>query len=265
MVVKVHAIHPQPGFRHTHTMILLHGERHKDGIDCANEFLATKACDPAIRHKTIRELFPTVRWVFPHAPWFHARNGSMVPTTMWLDARTTKDFLPGVTTQAFELTQNIADLQNTIKHEQRIICHDKIFLGGFGQGFATAYAAYFLDNQRFAGMIGLGAWVPFHAITMTRWQKTELAIMLWQQQQLTPVFLSHSRDDNVVPVEEGRMVESILRHLTRAKVEYHEYEHGGSWINTPEGVNDLVAFLARQLDPLPLSTCLTSSFGRLRL
>ncbi|OTA61438.1 alpha/beta-hydrolase [Hypoxylon sp. EC38] len=265
MVLGIHSIHPQRGYQHTHTVILLHGERHKDGRDCANEFLATEASRPTSQPRTIRELFPTVRWVFPHAPWLHTRNGSSAPTTMWLDASATKDSFSGAVTQAFDLTQNIIDLRAIIEHEQSIIHHNHIFLGGFGQGFATAYAAYFLDYQRFAGMIGLGVWVPFHAITMTTWQKTELAVMLWQQEQLVPVFLSHCLDDNMIPVEEGRVVVNTLRHLTKAKVEYHEYEGGGAWINTPQGVDDFVAFLTRHLHSLPSCPCLTSSFYQSRI
>lgn len=59
----------------------------------------------------------------------------------------------------------------------------------------------------------------------------------------TPVFLSHSTDDDVVPIQNGKKLRDTLRSVLDSGVEWHEYESGGHWINEPQGVDDIVGFL----------------------
>ncbi|KAI0837951.1 alpha/beta-hydrolase [Hypoxylon sp. FL0890] len=246
-------IYPPLGPRHTHTVILLHGETHENGKDFAIEFLAAQSSGTVGQQRTIRDLFPAVRWVFPHAPWLHSQDFfDLKPKTVWFDLRPV-DNLNRDQSQVIHLTSNIDEIHNVIEHEQNLVRHDKIFIGGFGQGFAAAYAAYFLDRQRFAGLIGLGGFAPLLAISMRDWRETEIDIIIWQQEQPTPIFLSHSRDDDMVPVEAGRIVRDILGTLIKGKLEYHEYEHGGAWINMPQGVDDIVLFLTRAMNSLTSS------------
>lgn len=74
-----------------------------------------------------------------------------------------------------------------------------------------------------------------------------------------PVLLLHNLDDEVVPVENGRVVRDVLRRMSgglegrepgrikglQMDVEWHEYEDGGHWLNEPGGMDALVAFLRR--------------------
>jgi lysophospholipase-2 len=60
----------------------------------------------------------------------------------------------------------------------------------------------------------------------------------------TPVFLSHSVDDEVVPIENGEKLREALK-ILGMKVEWHAYENGGHWVNEPKGVEDMAAFLKR--------------------
>ncbi|KAI1141131.1 alpha/beta-hydrolase [Hypoxylon sp. FL0543] len=255
---------PQLGRPHTHTVILLHGETHKDGLDFANDFLAARTSGPVGQQRTIRDLFPTVRWVFPHAPWLHSqRDGNITLRTVWLDMQSVDDIQSRDRAQVVELRSNIEEIHNIIQVEQSIIHHEKIFMGGFGQGFAVAYAAYFLYHRHLAGLIGVGGFLPRGAMSNAQWQEDEVYTMIFHQELPTPIFLSHSRDDNVVPVEEGRAMRIVIEIRTNARLEYHEYDHGGAWMNVPKGVDDLVAFLARHINSLPSS--LTSFFSQLRI
>lgn len=61
----------------------------------------------------------------------------------------------------------------------------------------------------------------------------------------TPVLLSHSSDDDVVPIQNGRALREILGQSQA--VEWHEYEDGGHWINEPQGVDDIASFLRRHM------------------
>lgn len=61
---------------------------------------------------------------------------------------------------------------------------------------------------------------------------------------VTPIFLSHCKDDHVVPICNGEKLRQSLQHLGMA-VEWKAYEKGGHWINEPQGVDDIVAFSRR--------------------
>jgi lysophospholipase-2 len=61
----------------------------------------------------------------------------------------------------------------------------------------------------------------------------------------TPIFLSHSKDDEVVPIGNGEKLCKGLRSLG-ASVSWREYEDGGHWVNEPQGVDDMVAFLSEK-------------------
>lgn len=58
----------------------------------------------------------------------------------------------------------------------------------------------------------------------------------------TPTFLSHSKDDNIVPFKNGEMLCQRLRALSMT-VTWKGYEDEGHWVNQPEGLNDLNDFI----------------------
>jgi len=64
----------------------------------------------------------------------------------------------------------------------------------------------------------------------------------------TPVFLSHSQDDEVVPIRNGRLLRECLEMLGM-RVTWEEYEDGGHWIYEPEdenirnGIDDIERFV----------------------
>ena len=59
----------------------------------------------------------------------------------------------------------------------------------------------------------------------------------------TPIFLSHSKDDDVVPWQHGDMLLWRLEEDLGFEVDWKLYEDGGHWVNEPKGVDDIVAFL----------------------
>ncbi len=58
----------------------------------------------------------------------------------------------------------------------------------------------------------------------------------------TPIFLSHSKDDDTVPFAMGADLHKGMLSLD-ADVTWKEYEDGGHWIHPREGVDDISAFL----------------------
>lgn len=58
----------------------------------------------------------------------------------------------------------------------------------------------------------------------------------------TPVFLSHSQDDDVVPIANGKKLSTTLKKLGMV-VSWKQYKEGGHWVNEPQGVDDIVLFI----------------------
>jgi acetyl esterase/lipase len=50
----------------------------------------------------------------------------------------------------------------------------------------------------------------------------------------------------VVPVENGRALKASLEALGM-KVEWHEYPSGAHWLQEPQGIDDLAAFLRKSM------------------
>jgi predicted esterase len=61
-----------------------------------------------------------------------------------------------------------------------------------------------------------------------------------------PVFLSHLKNNDLDPVRKERGIPQALDCLG-FEVTWKQYEDGGHWINEPEGVDDIIAFLNNQI------------------
>jgi lysophospholipase-2 len=59
----------------------------------------------------------------------------------------------------------------------------------------------------------------------------------------TPIFLSHSRDDETVPFEHGQGLRNTLCGLGAFDVTWKEYQEGGHSIHPRHGVHDIATFL----------------------
>lgn len=66
----------------------------------------------------------------------------------------------------------------------------------------------------------------------------------------SPVFVSHGTDESLVSVRLGRQAARILQQID-VSTEWEEFtgaEAGGHWIKQPEGINQIVQFIQKQLD-----------------
>lgn len=123
---------------------------------------------------------------------------------------------------------------------------------------------------RLGGFIGLSSWLPFEPeITTTMadniaWSivgnrlhyshkmlniptdQPETTLVLPNLSSTfvleTPVFLSHSQDDDVVPIANGKKLSTTLEKLGMV-VSWKQYKDGGHWVNEPQGVDDIVSFI----------------------
>ncbi|KAK5452899.1 hypothetical protein LTS15_007047 [Exophiala xenobiotica] len=243
----------------THTVIFLHG-RDSDSQEFASEFFESEASEPAGEKRTLRDLFPSIRWVFPTAPTLHSKR---FDTTMpqWFDMWSVEEPEEQIEIQRDGLKQSVAAIMEVIRAEESLVPRQNIFLGGISQGFATALSTFFADGQQFAGLIGLCSWMPFtnlvHELKAVSADDEQLfhkvQTMYFGQQspgkplspslRSTPIFLGHSVDDETVPIDNGRRMRDVLVDSLQLIVQLHEYDDGGHWVNEPRGVDDIVDFL----------------------
>ncbi|KAK7956594.1 phospholipase carboxylesterase [Apiospora aurea] len=241
-----------PTGAHTHTVIFLHG-RDSSCDEFADEFFESEASSPPGRRPdgkphTLLELFPTVRW--------------------WFDMWSVEDPEERPEIQHDGLRQSIDRVLSVIREEEEEeeeeeeaagVPRGRIFLCGISQGFATAVAALFAEGRGgLAGMIGLSSWMPFATRAEEPFGKdyddddTSLSSLTHLQIAFTgtanatttgvnvdairqiPMLITHSVDDDVVPVQHGRRLRDILM-MQGFAVEWKEYPDGGHWINEAQG------------------------------
>ncbi|GAW12047.1 hypothetical protein ANO14919_014020 [Xylariales sp. No.14919] len=77
----IYTIEPKVADRHT--VIFLHG-RDSNCKEFADELFESKASEPVGQPRTLRNLLPNIRWIFPSAPALHSERFS-THMSQWFD------------------------------------------------------------------------------------------------------------------------------------------------------------------------------------
>ncbi|KAK5721949.1 hypothetical protein LTR15_006543 [Elasticomyces elasticus] len=224
-----------PTAAHTHTVIFLHG-RDSTAAEFAPEFFESQASDG----RTLQEIFPGIKWVFPSAPTIQSAR-FRTDMSQWFDmyrTETPHEQYPNSTNSIAvdrQLTEASAAITTIVDEEAQIIGRDHVFLGGISQGCATAVDALLRMDQRLAGFIGMCSWLP---------GQSAYECTLGAKQ--TPVLLAHCENDETIDIRYGKELRDKLVKMG-CNVEWHDYKEGGHWVNEPEGVDDMVAFIQQRL------------------
>jgi len=186
---------PNPGA----TIIILHGL----GAD-GNDFL------PIAQELDLSAAGP-VRFVFPHAPVIPVTINNGYRMRAWYD-------ILGMDLVRREdeagLRRSLAQIEQLLeREEQRGMPANRIVLAGFSQGCAMALMTGLRHKERMAGIVGMSGYLPLASSTVA--ERTDA-------NTLTPIFLAHGRQDNVVMLERGTASRDALRALGY-EVEWHEY------------------------------------------
>jgi lysophospholipase-2 len=254
MVGECHSIAPSQ--EHTHTIIFLHG---RDSI--ATEFQSELFESQASDDRTFQEIFPTYKWVFPASKHLRsARFGGEM--SQWFDMWSVDEPEEKEELQFQGLRESVPFIIDVIMSECTFVPAERIIVAGISQGCAAAIHALFNHGIRVGGFIGLSSWLPFQTQISAICQRgnssldslQEIQTLFMQSSQesrsaghvslvlRTPVFLSHSIDDDIVPIRNGKKLHHGLEKLGMA-VTWKEYQDGGHWVNEPQGVDDIVDFL----------------------
>lgn len=131
----------EPTAAHTHTVIFLHG-RDSNAKEFASELFESEASEPVDQPRTLPDLFPNIRWVFPSALTLHSKRFS-TDMSQWFDMWSVEKPSERPELQHPGLHQSIKRILRVIKEEEETrVPRERIFLAGISQGFATAIAAF---------------------------------------------------------------------------------------------------------------------------
>jgi lysophospholipase II len=216
-----------PTAAHTHTIIFLHG-RDSNAAEFKTDFLESETSNL----KTFPDVFPGVKWVFPSAGLRYSERFD-TKLSQWFDIWSVENPDERSDLQEEGIQESIDFVLNVIKSEMALIPADRILLAGISQGCAIAILALLKSGHKLAAFIGLSSW-------MTVPEPEEFVTDVCSKE--TPLFLSHSAGDSVVPAKNGEKLRDVLESIGM-NVEWHLYSDDGHWVNEPQGVDDMVAFI----------------------
>jgi len=151
----------------------------------------------------VRRQWPSVRFVFPHAPVRAVTINAGMRMRAWYDIR---DFDLANRADADGVAVSTAQVGALLDREHaRGIPPERTFLAGFSQGGAIALASALRRTTPLAGVVALSTYLPM-ALDTVRTQAT-------QQARTQPIFLAHGEADPVVPVQAGQASAQVLREL----------------------------------------------------
>ncbi|KAI0878242.1 phospholipase/carboxylesterase family protein [Hypoxylon argillaceum] len=238
---------------HSHTVIFLHGR------GSSARALSEKLWEMLdSRNGSLHIRFPYVKWVFPQAEEVHIERTDHMAKE-WFDIWDARNPDQRRELQAPGLKTAIPKLVALIQREAVSVGLENIILAGTSQGCATAVQVLLNypkpegseGGTRLGGFIGMSGWMSFAGKSV---QESRELLGLEVQggpaasdeiYRNTPVLITHSADDSIVPLKEGeRLRDSLLKYGTKI-VYWVEYPNGGHWISGQKGVDDLVTFLVK--------------------
>lgn len=226
---RLHVVGPVE--RHVRTIILLHG-RDDTAAGFASALFESQASD----ERFLPELLPGCRWVFPTAELLQSARFEQ-KMSQWFDMHTTEDPHERENEQQTSLAAAVRFLTQVMEREVAAIGVQNVFLGGISQGCAVAIHALLHSDLELCGFIGFSSWLPLPQEVQRLYHSRHDALK-------TPVLLEHCLDDAVIRPELGRELRDTLASMGMT-VSWHEYGTGRHWINEPEGIDDMVAFVKR--------------------
>lgn len=159
----------------------------------------------------VRPDWPSVRFVFPHAPVRAVTINGGARMRAWYDIR---DMNLANRADEAGVDASVAQTEALIAREaERGVPASRVLLAGFSQGGAIALATALRRREPLAGVIALSTYLP-----MPERLLQETTTVATRQ----PVFMAHGQFDPVVPYAGGAFSAEQLR-ARGCTVEWHAY------------------------------------------
>ncbi|KFH48557.1 Acyl-protein thioesterase-like protein [Hapsidospora chrysogenum ATCC 11550] len=243
---------------HTHTVIFLHGRG-----GSADNLVASLTYWSDSQGRTLAEIFPSFRWVYPRAPIGHSAAFPGDKIAQWFDNWNVRDFTDREEVQAPGLRQSVARMLGILEEEAKALDGrwERLVLMGISQGGATIVHTLLHLHRlapRLGALVGYSCRMPFAGRSLPETRRIlrpddSSGDNNTEALKGTPILLEHCVDDPLVLVGMGRTLRDTLRGFG-AHVTWVEYPDGGHWLNSPRGVEDAAQFLSRALgcEPAPV-------------
>ncbi|XP_063714146.1 acyl-protein thioesterase 1-like [Symsagittifera roscoffensis] len=209
-----------PSGKHDATVIFLHG-------------LGDTGHGWAAGFEAIKE--PNIKYIFPTAAPMPVTLNGGVPMPSWFDIvsldHNGKEDEKGVKKAAAELLEMV-DKESAASG----LPHNKIMIGGFSQGGATALYALVTAQKQLGGVVALSAWLPLHK----QLEKVEIA------HKGVAVLQCHGDCDPMVSFTFGDMSNKMLVQKGMTKCTFKPYP-GMSHGSSAKEMNDVKNFIETTL------------------
>jgi phospholipase/carboxylesterase len=174
-----------------------------------------------------------VRFVFPHAPVIPVTINNGYRMRAWYDILG----LDLVRREDEEGLRRSAGMVEALigRERERGMPSARIVLAGFSQGCAMSLLTGLRHKERLGGIVGLSGYLPLAATTAAERSDSNA---------LTPIFMGHGQQDNVITIDRGRASRDALQALG-CDVEWHEYPMAHSVC--AQEIADLNAWLLKTL------------------
>jgi phospholipase/carboxylesterase len=185
----------------------------------------------------VRRGWPSLRFVFPHAPVRPVTINNGVRMRAWYDIRnfSAEELGGGDRADSVGVLESVAQVEALVARESdRGIPAGRIVLAGFSQGGAIALSAGLRRAQPLAGIVALSTYLPMAPQASQFLQHAALR---------QPVFMAHGSGDPVVPLRAGEHSAQVLRALG-FDLAWHAYPMGHSVC--AEEIRDLGDWLDRR-------------------
>lgn len=263
---------------HTHTVIFLHGRG-----DSARKFAEGLHYFADSRNRSLFEIFPNFRWVFPQAPLSSPLCLPNDRVNQWFDVWNVRDYAEKEELQAEGLKESVSYVRRLLEQEAAALGGrwDRVVLAGISQGGATCMHTLLsikgssirtgtatsgtgggeggegggidggggTTGPRLGAVIGISCRLPFPRETLA---ETRRIVGAWEGDETDEDEIEVLKNTPILLehcADDPLVLVGSGRELRDKLVEYggqvtwKEYPDGGHWLNWPAGAEDVVAFL----------------------
>ncbi|KAI1176446.1 phospholipase/Carboxylesterase [Nemania sp. FL0916] len=182
--------------KHTATVIFLHGLG-DTGFGWA----------PAVEGWIRGSKLDQVKWVLPNAPSVRITAAGGMPMPGWFDIAALNGGIDDIRANQDEpgLLRTRDYVHSLIQSEiDAGIPANRIVVGGFSQGGASALLSGLTAKVKLGGVVGLSCWLPLDSKFASLVQESDL-------NHETPIFMAHGSADHVVPTGFGQLSFEVLK------------------------------------------------------
>lgn len=180
---------------------------------------------------------PHIKYIFPTAPIRPVSLNGGFEMTAWFDILGLK---PDAAQDEEGIKKSSQILLNLVQEEVKNgIPAERIIIGGFSQGGATALYTALTSSIKFGGVLALSTWLPLHNRFPDQLKQVENLFA-------TPILQCHGDCDVMVPAKWAQMSSQVLKSLGFSKVDFKMYK-GVSHSSSEEEMDDVTDFIQKYL------------------